>query len=148
MPTATANTIQCTRPPPSSFTSSLFRLSHDGMHRMECTRWNAHDGMHTIERIQWNAYNGIRTIASAQWSWYDGIHTMEPVQWNPHLHDRIPLDGVRPMECARWKQWNAHEETRAIYDEICMVKSARWNPHNGVRTMDPHNRIRRTIEST
>ena len=54
------------------------------------------------------------------------------------------LDGRRSMECTPWKRWNAHEGTR---NEIRIVKSARWNPHNGVCTMDPHNKIRRKIES-
>ena len=82
------NTLRQYTYPPSSFTSSFLRLSHDRMHIMECT----HDGMHKIECTQQNAYNGMRTAAfirtmkSPQWSLY-GIYTMEPVQWK--LHDEI-----------------------------------------------------------
>ena len=117
---------QCTHLP-SYFTSSFLRLSHDGLHTIECVqryahdRWNPHDGTRTMEPAWWNSHDRtrgptmkctrwIRTIECAQW---DGIHTMG---WNPH--DRISM-----MESARW---NPHDGIRTI-------ESARWNSYDGVR---------------
>ena len=121
---------QCTHPP-SYFTSSFLRLSHDGMHTMECVqryahgRWNPHDGIRTMESTRWNSHNGIRTMESAWWNPYDGIRTMECARWNSH--DRTPGP---TMECARW---NLHKGmcTMNSHDGIHAMG---WNPHDGMES--------------
>ena len=127
--------------PPSSFTSSFLRLSPDGMRTMECTWCYAHNRMHTTECVQRNTHNS-RTMNSVQWNLH-GIYTMGSAQWNPHhgickITIRIctidclwwnAFDGMRSIECARWKRWNVPKET------------AQWNParsnlRDGIRTME------------
>ena len=134
MPTATANAYMNTmRPPPVLPLLLPSSVLHDGMHTMECTRWNAHDGMHTIECTQWNGYNGMRTIEFGQRNPHNGVCMMEFVQWNPY-------DRIRTMESVRWSP----------QDEICIrtMECARWNSLDGMRSASRLFPIRKCVDGS
>ena len=83
---------------------------------------------------------------------------MESVRLNPHPYDRMlrwnALNGMRSMETIECARRNSHNKICTmksalsnLHNRTRMIDCARWNPEDGVRTMDPHKRNHRKIES-